>query len=97
MTREIVVNQLKKVPCSYAMITVDVCRGGQVVYPNEKVVISVLETQDPMSFIGKSYCVFDSIKDFRKNSIFGEDEARKAYCRYYFGNISKIEYFYKKP
>ena len=94
MTKEVAIDLLKKVPCKYAEVIVDVWRGGQLIYPNEKVIVSVLETQIQQDFIGKAYCVFDSIRDFMQDSVFGEQEARKTYCRYYFGNISAIYYKY---
>jgi len=94
MTKKETIDLLKKAPCKYAEVIVDVWCGGQLIYPNEKVIVSVLETQDFTKFIGKAYCVFDSIRDFMEHSVFGEQEARKTYCRYYFGNISAIYYKY---
>ena len=63
-------------------------------YPKEKIIVSVLETQDFTKFIGKAYTTFNSLRDFRVNSVFGLDEAKKAYTRYFFGNISAIYYKY---
>ena len=82
--------QLRQMVCKYAELTIDVWCDGQLVYPDEKVIVSVLETQNQSDFIGKAYCVFDSIMDFRENSVFGEQEARETYCSYYFGEIHEI-------
>ena len=95
MTREVAINLIKKTNCRYAELTVDVLsRYGNTVYPNEKVIVSNLETQVQTDYIGKAYCVFDSIKDFKKNSVFGIKEAREHYTNYCFGNISRIDYIY---
>ena len=95
MTREKIIELLKKSKCKYAIVTLDVCAGNEVIYPDEKVVVSVLETQDRYKYIGKTYAVFDSIRDFKENSVFSLKEAREAYCRYYFDNARRIDYFYK--
>lgn len=95
MTKEKIIELLKKSRCKYAIVTLDVCAGNEVIYPNEKVVVSVLETQDPCKYIGKTYAVFDSIRDFKENSVFSLKEARKAYCHYYFDNARRIDYFHK--
>jgi hypothetical protein len=91
MTREQALVVLRNAPCKYAVLTLDVCSGGEVCYPREKVVVSVLETQNPFANIGKYFTTFESIKDFRENSVFGEAEARKTYCNYYFGEIYEID------
>ena len=95
MTREDVIKLLNTTPCKYAILTIDVLDDyGVLIYPNEKVIVSVLETQVIHDWIGKAYCVFDSIRDFRVNSVFGVSEARSAYCNYCFGGIHNIEYVY---
>ena len=94
MTREEAIMAMREVPCKYATLTVDVWSNDELIYPNEKVVVSVLETQDRMAFFGKAYTVFDSIKDFKQSSVFGKKEAKKYLTRYYFGDIKKINYFY---
>lgn len=96
MTREQALSLLRKTPCKYAEVIVDVWSVGDTepCYPKEKIIVSVLETQDFTKFIGKAYTTFNSLRDFRVNSVFGEQEARKTYCRYYFGNISAIYYKY---
>ena len=95
MTREKIIELLKKSKCKYAIVTLDVCAGNEVIYPDEKIVVSVRETQDRYKYIGKTYAVFDSIRDFKENSVFSLKEAREAYCRYYFDNARRIDYFYK--
>lgn len=95
MTREKIIELLKKSKCKYAIVTLDVCSGNKVVWPDEKVVVSVRETQDPSEYIGKTYAVFDSIRDFKEHSVFGLKEARETYCRYYFDNARRIDYFHK--
>lgn len=95
MTREDAINELKKSTCKYAELTVDVLNAhGNVVYPNEKMIVSVLETQNTEDFYGKAFCVFNSIKDFRENSVFGIKEAKKTYSRYCFGDIKSINYIF---
>ena len=96
MTREEVADRMKMLNCDYATIVVDVCSNGEVVYPKEKVIVSLLKPQDRKDFIGKAYCVFDDIKDFVSNSVFGKKEAEKYYCRYYFGEIYAV-YRESKP
>ena len=97
MTRETAINLLKKTACKYAVLTIDVWSVGKETtpcYPNEKVIVSVMETQDQTKFYGKAYTTFESIREFREHTSFGLAEARKNYNRYYFGNIAKIEYKY---
>ena len=96
MTREQVIERLKKCDCDYAILTIDVWdENNELVYPKEKVIVSVLETINPMNFIGKAYTTFESIRDFRENSVFGENEARASYCKYYFGDIHEMDLHYE--
>lgn len=95
MTREKIIELLKKSKCKYAIVTLDVCAGNKVVWPDEKIVVSVRETQDASEYIGKAYAVFDSIRDFKEHSVFGLKEAGETYCRYYFDNARRIDYFHK--
>jgi len=94
MTKNEAIMAMREVPCKYAILTLDVWSNDELIYPNEKVVVSVLETQDPFANIGKYYTTFESIKDFRENSVFGKAEAKKYLTRYYFGDIKRINYFY---
>ncbi len=90
MTREEAADKLKMINGDYATIIVDVCSDNEVTYPKERVIVSLLKPQNRKDFIGKAYCVFDSIKDFVSNSVFGKKEAEKYYCKYYFGNIHSV-------
>lgn len=95
MTREQAIELLKKSTCKYAEVITDVMNvKGEIIYPNEKLIVSVLETQVRANFIGKCYCVFDSIKQFKIASVFGIEEAKKFYSRYFFGDIKEINYKY---
>lgn len=94
MTREEAIKELKKSDCKYAILTVDVWSGNELTYPNEKVVVSVLESQDMMDFFGRAYTVFGCLSDFVTSSVFGLEESKKNYTSYYFGDIKKINFFY---
>ena len=98
MTKKDLIQLLKTTSCKYAEVVVDILdRNGNLVYPDEKIIISVLETQVREDFYGKAYCVFNSIRDFRESAIFGIDDARKYMSGYCFGNIKEVKYiFWKK-
>lgn len=96
MTREEAADKMKMLNCDYATVVVDVCSNDEVTYPKEKVIVSLLKPQNRKDFIGKAYCVFDSIKDFVSNSVFGKREAEKYLCKYYFGEIHAV-YRESKP
>ena len=97
MTKNEAVKLLKTLPCRYAEVVTDVwATNGGIIYPKETIIVSVLETQNPYDekFFGKVYTTCESIRDFRENCVFGEDEARKHYCNYYFGNIYSVTPIY---
>jgi len=92
MTREEAIKELKTSNARYAELVIDICAtNGGIVYPKEKVIVSILETQDRYDF-SDIYTCFDSIRDFKKHSVFGEKEARKYLSNYYFGDIHSINY-----
>lgn len=92
MTKQEAIEVLRGLRCKYAELIVDVYAipMHEPIWENEKIIVSVLETQDPSKFYGKCYCVCDSIRDFRIGCVFGEKEARKFYSRYYFGDVKEI-------
>lgn len=95
MTKKDLIQLLKTTSCRYAEVVVDILdRNSNLVYPDEKIIISVLETQVREDFYGKAYCAFNSIRDFRESAIFGVDEARKYMSAYCFGNIKDVKYIF---
>ena len=95
MTKKDLIQLLRRTACRYAEVVVDVLdRNGSLVYPDEKIIISVLETQLREDFYGKAYCVFNSIKDFRESAIFGVDEAYKYMSGYCFWNIKSVKFIF---
>ena len=95
MTKKDLIQLLRNTACRYAEVVVDVLdRNGSLVYPDEKIIISVLETQLREDFYGKAYCVFNSIKDFKVSAIFGVDEAYKYMSGYCFGDIKSVKFIF---
>lgn len=95
MTKKDLIQLLRRTACRYAEVVVDILdKNGNLVYPDEKIIISVLETQVREDFYGKAYCVFNSIKDFKLSAIFGVDEARKYMSAYCFGDIKEVKYIF---
>ena len=92
MTKEDVIKKLQNSRCKYAVVVTDVHSTGNnsIVWGKDRIIVSVLEMQNPAKFFGNSYCVCNSIRDFRENCVFGLAEAKKHFCRYYFGEIYDV-------
>lgn len=76
----------------YAEVVVDVyATNGGLVYPDEKIIVLLKkDCITPYAFIGKCFTCCDNVADFEYNTIWGDKEARKAYCRYNFQNARQI-------
>lgn len=95
MNKQQVINALSKMECDIAEVICDISRGGNVIYPNESILVFLVSEPNNDDFIknNKHWTICDSISDFKKGIVFGEKAARKVYCKHYVSNFKEIKEF----
>ena len=93
MNKKEVISKLKELKNNsknkYAEIVCDISRGGQIVYPNETIIVKLGRTG---SAIRGTWCGCNSITEFDNGVVYGnEEDARKAYCSHYVSDFKDIK------
>ena len=78
-----------------AEVICDISRGGNVVYPNESIIVYLVREPniDDLIIIGKHWTICDGIRDFEEGIVYGIDEAKANYCNHYVSDFKEVKYF----
>jgi hypothetical protein len=95
MTKKEVINKLLEMNCDIAEVICDISVSGQVVYPDESIVVSLVEQpcNDDLVNPSKHWTWCESIKDFKEGIVSGLSAARRAYCKHYVSNFKEVREF----
>jgi hypothetical protein len=95
MTKKEVINKLLEMDCDIAEVICDISVSGQVVYPDESIVVSLVEqpSNDDLVNPNKHWTWCESIKDFKEGIVSGLSAARRAYCKHYVSNFKEVKEF----
>jgi hypothetical protein len=95
MTKKEVINKLLEMNCDIAEVICDISVSGQVVYPDESIVVSLVEqpSNDDLVNTNKHWTWCESIKDFKEGIVSGLSAARRAYCKHYVSNFKEVKEF----
>jgi len=95
MTKKEVINKLLEMDCDIAEVICDISVSGQVVYPDESIVVSLVEqpSNDDLVNPNKHWTWCESIKDFKEGIVSGLSAAHKTYCKHYVSNFKEVKEF----
>jgi hypothetical protein len=95
MNKKEVIKALKELECEIAEVICDISRNGNVVHPNESILVSLVSEpcNDDLVQPNQHWYWCESIDDFDDNVVYGEDEARKAYCDHYVSEFKEVKEF----
>jgi hypothetical protein len=95
MTKKEVINKLLEMDCDIAEVICDISVSGQVVYPDESIVVSLVEQpcNDDLVNPSKHWTWCESIKDFKEGIVSGLSAAHRAYCKHYVSNFKEVREF----
>lgn len=95
MNKQEVIKKLESAGCEIAEVICDISRNGSVVYPDESILVQ-LETEpsnDDLIKRQKHWTVCESISDFKAGIVYGEKEAKEAYCKHYVSDFKEVREF----
>lgn len=95
MNKQEVIKKLKAASCEIAEVICDISRSGSVVYPDESILVQLVSepSNDDLIKRQKHWTVCESISDFKAGIVYGEREAKEAYCKHYVSNFKEVKEF----
>lgn len=95
MNKKEIINALSKMKCDIAEVICDISRGGNVIYPNESILVFLVSEPNNDDFIknNKHWTICNSISDFKKGIVYGKKTVRKSYCKLYVSDFKKVKEF----
>lgn len=93
MTMKEVTGILSAMECGIAEVACDIASGGEVCYPNERILVRICGNPGSDAEIppGRHWTVCDSVEDFVEGIVYGRGEAMKAYCNYYVHDFTGVK------
>lgn len=78
-----------------AEVICDISRDGNVVYPDESVIVYLVRepNTDDLIKVGKHWTICDGIRDFAEGMVYGMGEAKAKYCKHYVSDFKEVRYF----
>ena len=95
MNKKQVIEKLSSMDCDIAEVICDISVNGEVVYPDESIVVSLVEQpcNDDLVIPSKHWTWCESIKDFKEGIVSGQSAARRAYCKHYVSSFKEVREF----
>ena len=97
MDKREVINKLNTLDCEIAEVICDITTMADAIccYPNESVLVFLVEqpSNDDLIKNNKHWTICESVDDFNEGIVYGEDEAKKAYCNYYVSEFKEVKPF----
>jgi len=95
MNKKDVIEKLSSMDCDIAEVICDISVNGEVVYPDESIVVSLVEQpcNDDLVIPSKHWTWCESIKDFKEGVVSGRAAARRTYCKHYVSEFKEVREF----
>ena len=83
-----------------AEVICDISSNGQVCYPNESILVLLWgygeddsACDDDQIIQQNHYTICEGVEDFNEGIVYGLEEARKNYCKYYVSEFKEVKPF----
>lgn len=106
MNKEQVINKLHKMRLNLddvngndtteiAEVICDISRDGNVVYPNESIIVYLVTEPsiDDLIINGNHWTICDEIREFDEGIVYGIADAKANYCKHYVSDFKEVKYF----
>ena len=97
MDKREVINKLNTLDCEIAEVICDITTSTdeKPCYSNESVLVFLVKqpSNDDLIKNNKHWTICDSIDDFNEGIVYGEGDAKKAYCNYYVSEFKEVKPF----
>lgn len=78
-----------------AEVICDISIDGNVVYPNESILVYLVREPniDDLIKVSKHWTICDGIRDFDEGIVYGIADAKAKYCKHYVSDFKEVRYF----